>query len=127
MSGGTRCAQRRWPGARGTIPARAHDMSRSAAQIYFDEFRRHAARVPEQRFGRDEAFAEAAHRAYRTTADHLSRHEHWDDDRTLLVTHAFGQTVKEWIGRGGNDWEDLRDRLNARERALQRDRPGSEH
>lgn len=94
-------------------------MSRPAWQIYYDEFHRLAARVPDQRFGREDAFAEAAHRAYRTTADHLSRQEHWDDDRTLVMTHAFGQTVKEWIGRGHFDWDDLREQLIRQARSLE--------
>jgi hypothetical protein len=86
-------------------------MNRQPWQIYFDEFERRAARVPDQLFERDEAFSSAAHDAYRATADHLSREERWEDGRTLVVTHAFGQTVKEWIGRGEYDWEALRERL----------------
>lgn len=95
-------------------------MNRPAWQIYYEEFHRLAARVPDQRFGRDDAFAEAAHLAYRTTADHLTRHEQWDDDRTLVVTRAFGQTVKEWIARGRFEWDDLREQLIRQARSLER-------
>lgn len=83
-------------------------------QIYYDEFERRAGRASDQRFGRDEALKEAAHGAYRATADRLSREANWDDDRTLVVTHAFGETVKRWIDRGVLDWDGLRHDLRAR-------------
>jgi hypothetical protein len=80
-------------------------------EIYFDELRRRAEREP--KFGRDEAIAEAAHEAYRATADRLT-HAGVSDDRALVVTHAFGETVKQWIARGGSDWDGLREKLRAR-------------
>jgi hypothetical protein len=80
-------------------------------EVYFDELRRRA--EPEPRFGRNEAIAEAAHEAYRVTADHLTR-SGWSDDRALVVTHAFGETVKQWLARPGRDWESLRQRLEQR-------------
>ena len=83
-------------------------------QIYYDEFHRLAADVPRHMFDRERAFAEAAHEAYRATANHLSTDENWDDDRTLVLTHAFGQTVKQWIEAGNHDFAELRDRLRAR-------------
>ena len=83
-------------------------------EVYYDELRRRAGPAVAQRFGRDEAIAEAAHEAYRVTADRLSNDGGWEDDRVLVVTHAFGQTVKEWIARGADDWEGLRERLKAR-------------
>jgi hypothetical protein len=89
-------------------------MERQPWEIYFDEFERRAARVPEQLFEREQAFSDAAHEAYRATADRLTREERWDDDRTLVITHAFGQTLKEWITHGDYDWGSLRERLRVR-------------
>ena len=83
-------------------------------EIYYDELRRRAG--GERRFGQAEAVAEAAHGAYRATADRLTA-DGWPDERVLVLTHAFGETVREWIGRGDGDWEGLRERL--RERAAQ--------
>lgn len=85
--------------------------AREAWQVYFDELRRRGGRQP--RFGREQALAEAAHAAYRATADHLTR-AGVPDERALVVTHAFGETVKEWLARGGQDWEALRERLKLR-------------
>lgn len=87
-------------------------MSKGEAwEIYYDELRRRAGSADRQRFGRDDAIAEAAHEAYRATADRLTAESGWDDDRVLVITHAFGQTVKEWVTSGANDWDALRDSL----------------
>jgi len=75
--------------------------------IYFDEFRRHAGRVPEQQFGRDEAFATAAHAAYRHTADRLTA-EGWNDERTLRLVRGLNEAAKTWIERDGESWSELR-------------------
>jgi hypothetical protein len=84
---------------------------RQAWEIYYDELRRRTEREP--RFGREQAIAEAAHEAYRATADHLTR-TGWSDDRALVVTHAFGETVKAWLAGSGRDWDGLREQLRAR-------------
>jgi hypothetical protein len=84
---------------------------KQAWEVYFDELRRRAEREP--RFEREDAIAEAAHEAYRWTADHMTR-AGWPDDRTLVVTHAFGETVKAWLARPDRDWDALRDELRAR-------------
>jgi hypothetical protein len=89
-------------------------MDREPWQIYFDEFARRAGPITGQHFDRDSALAEAAHDAYRITADTLSRTDGWSDDRTLLVTHAFGQTVKEWIAAAEHDLDALKERLRER-------------
>lgn len=89
--------------------------ARQAWEVYFDELERRAGvAAGERTFGRVEAIAEAAHEAYRATADHLTREQGWADDRVLVVTHAFGETVKEWLARGGHDWDGLRERLRER-------------
>jgi hypothetical protein len=82
-------------------------------EIYYEELRRRAGDADRQRFDRAQSIAEAAHGAYRATADRLTNGEGWADDRVLVVTHAFGQTVKEWLARG-EDWEALREGLKAR-------------
>jgi len=84
----------------------------TAWEIYFAEFQRRAARVPGQKFGREEAFAEAAHDAYVYTADRLTA-EGWDDDRTLHLVRGLNQAAGEWIERDGASWEALRERLAA--------------
>ena len=83
-------------------------------EVYYEELRRRAGGAGARLFGREEAIAEAAHEAYRRTADRLSNEAGWEDDRVLVVTHAFGQTVKDWLGRGVDDWEALRERLRDR-------------
>jgi hypothetical protein len=83
-------------------------------EVYYEELRRRAGGARVQRFDREETIAQAAHEAYRVTADRLTNDGGWADDRVLVVTHAFGQTVKEWIARGGEDWEGLREGLKAR-------------
>ena len=82
-----------------------------AWQRYFDNFRIRAERVPEQHFGRGDAYAEAAHDAYRATADHLTREEGWSDDRTLNVMRALNQATQNWIQRDDGSWDDLHGRL----------------
>lgn len=93
----------------------------AAWEIYYEEFRRLAAVVPEQQFGRGEAFAEAAHQAYRHTADLLTT-EGWDDERTLHLVRGLNEAAKQWIDRDGSSWEELRSGL-ARI-AAQAERPG---
>lgn len=82
-----------------------------AWEQYYDEVYRRAARVPEQHFDRERAFAEAAHEAYRTVANRLSEEGDWSDDRTLHVTHGLNAAMKQWIDCGECSWEDLRARL----------------
>lgn len=82
-----------------------------AWQIYFDNFRERAGSVGDQQFGRAEAYSEAAHDAYQSTADHLTRAEGWPDDRTLTVMRGFTTATKQWIERDAGSWDDLRQRL----------------
>jgi hypothetical protein len=82
-----------------------------AWELYYDEFHQRAARVPEQHFDRERAFAEAAHEAYQRVADRLSSEAQWSDDRTLHVMHALNAAMKQWIDAGQHSWEDLRTRL----------------
>lgn len=86
--------------------------------LYFDNFRARAARVADQQFGRGEAYAEAAHDAYQSTADHLTRAEGWTDDRTLNVMRGLNQATQQWIEKDGGSWDDLRARLEGAWRDL---------
>lgn len=81
-----------------------------AWEIYYDEFHRLAERVPGQQFGRDEAYATAAHAAYRLTADRLTA-EGWTDDRTLHLVRGLNEATKGWIEGDGASWDGLRRRL----------------
>jgi|SRR5687767_15540954 len=75
-------------------------------QQYLDELRQRAARIPPQAFGRSELLAEAAHDAYEHTTNQLTQ-QGWDEEEALTVTRMFGQAVKEWIARNGEDWDEL--------------------
>jgi hypothetical protein len=84
-----------------------------AWQVYFDSFQQRAGRVAEQQFGRAGAYAEAAHDAYRTTADLLTREHGWSDDRTLNVMRGLNHAAGLWIAQDNGSWEDLRTRLQS--------------
>ena len=64
-------------------------------ELYYEELRRRAGKAGVQRFDREATIAQAAHEAYRVTADRLTHDGGWADDRVLVVTHALGQTVKK--------------------------------
>ena len=82
-------------------------------QYYLDELQRRAQGIPPAGFGRAELLAEAAHDAYRATTDQLTQ-SGWDGERALMVTRLFGQVVKDWLSRGGDDWDKLRAELDRR-------------
>ena len=82
-------------------------------QYYFSELQRRAQRIPPRALGRDEMLAEIVHDVYQVTANHLTG-AGWDDEKALTVTRMFGQTVKEWIARGSEDWDRLSDDLGRR-------------
>jgi hypothetical protein len=83
----------------------------SAWQLYYDDFRRHAARADGQRFERESLLAEAAHEAYQHTADALSREHGWTEERALVVTRGLNGVVKRWIDDGARNWDELRNSL----------------
>jgi hypothetical protein len=85
-----------------------------AWRIYYDELRSRAGRAAEQQFDQAALVAEAAHDAYQHTADRLAREDGWTEERALVVTRGMNETVREWIARGGYDWDDLRRRLRER-------------
>jgi hypothetical protein len=85
-------------------------MEQEPWQYYFETFSKRAARVPQQAFGRSELLFEAAHDAYENTTNHLTG-SGWGEEQALTVTRMFGQVVKEWLARGGESMEHLRDDL----------------
>ena len=93
-------------------------------QHYLDVWRRRAARIPDDAFGRAELLAEAAHDAYEATTNHLTG-QGWDEETALTVTRAFGQTVKEWITADDGSWEALETELSRKYAGLTNHRPGS--
>jgi SpoVK/Ycf46/Vps4 family AAA+-type ATPase len=85
-----------------------------AWQMYFEELRSRAEPATRQQFDREALVAEAAHEAYRETADRLAREEGWDEERALVETRGLNETVRGWIADGTMDWDDLRRRLQQR-------------
>jgi hypothetical protein len=84
-------------------------------QIYFDELRTRAGRIDGETFDRQQLLAEAAHDAYRHTADRLTQEQGWDEERALVATRGMNETVREWIAsEQPMDWDALRSRLEAR-------------
>jgi hypothetical protein len=80
------------------------------ADIYYDQLRAHAGRANEQQFESEQALSEAAHEAYRQTADQLTR-AGWDEERALVVTRGMNEVVRGWLGRPDREWTDLREQL----------------
>jgi hypothetical protein len=86
-----------------------------AWQVYLEELRQ---RVPDGAadvFGREQLISEAAHDAYQRAADRMTRDHGWEDERTLVVMRGLNAAVKEWIDRGGQDWDALGNALRGRE------------
>lgn len=79
-------------------------------QRYLEELRQRAARIPDDAFGRGELMAVAAHDAYQKTTNDLTA-QGWDEVSALTVTRMFGQTVKDWIAAGADDWSTLESEL----------------
>jgi hypothetical protein len=87
-------------------------MEQEPWQYYFDAFAARAARVPQEAFGRSELLFEAAHDAYENTTNHLTG-SGWNEEQALTVTRLFGQVVKEWLAKGGDSMDGLRDQLRS--------------
>jgi hypothetical protein len=79
-------------------------------EYYYTHFEKRAARVPSDAFGRSEILYEAAHDAYQTTTNELTG-QGWDEEEALTITRMFGQVVKDWLARGGQDLTHLREDL----------------
>lgn len=82
-----------------------------AWRIYYDEFVQRADRVRQQPFERDQAFAEAAHEAYRRASDQLTREHGWEEDRALFLMRGLNAATKLWIGTDGESFDGLKQRL----------------
>ena len=85
-------------------------MEQQPWEYYCSRFEKRAARVPNNAFDRDQLLYEAAHDAYETTANELTG-EGWDEEDVLIITRMFGQVVKDWLARDGQDFDSLRDDL----------------
>ena len=83
--------------------------------IYFEELQARAEGLTEQRFTRKEDAADAAHDAYRTTADRLVEEFGYAEAEALALTKAFGQTVSAWIDGEEWDWAALQEKLEERQ------------
>jgi hypothetical protein len=88
-------------------------MTEQPWEHYLTIFGARAARVPADAFGRGELLYEAAHDAYQATSNHMTD-SGWDEEKALTVTRLFGQVVKEWLGRDGQDLDTLRQELKQR-------------
>jgi hypothetical protein len=82
-----------------------------AWELYYEDFRRHATRADAGTFERPALLAEAAHEAYRHTADALARDHGWPEERALVVTRGMNDVVRRWIDDGAADWPTLRESL----------------
>jgi hypothetical protein len=83
-----------------------------AWQMYYDLLRARAERATTREFvDRETIVAEAAHAAYRETANRLASEHGWDEERALVETRGFNERVRGWIASGRYDWEELRTRL----------------
>lgn len=80
--------------------------------IYLEELRDRAEEIPYQPFNREEDMAEAAHEAYEATVERLHQQLDLGEDEALRITKGFGRIVKEWMGSGSMDWEELEERLD---------------
>lgn len=86
-----------------------------AWRIYYDELRARAGRVSGDTFDRQQLLAEAAHEAYRHTADRLTEEQGWDAERALVATRGLNETVREWLASDeALDWDALEARLEQR-------------
>jgi hypothetical protein len=86
-----------------------------AWQVYLDELRQRVPSGSSQILDRQHVIGEAAHDAYQRASDRLTREHGWDDERTLVVMRGLNAAVKEWIDRGGQDWDVLGEALRHRE------------
>ena len=82
-----------------------------AWQVYLEEFRQRVPAGSEQVIGRDERIREAAHDAYQRAADRMTREHGWADEHTLVVMRGLNAAVKQWLGRGAEDWRVLESEL----------------
>lgn len=80
-------------------------------QIYREELLERAEDIPEQRFNVEADMAEAAHEAYESTVDRLVNQFDYEEAEALALAKAFGRAVKEWIGEGHFDWDELTEKL----------------
>lgn len=86
--------------------------------IYLEELRERAEDIPYQQFNREEDMEEAAHDAYEATADRLHDEFDLDEGEALRITKGFGRVVKEWIGDGSMEWDELEERLELHQQEL---------
>ncbi|HEX9710202.1 MAG TPA: hypothetical protein VGB42_09590 [Candidatus Thermoplasmatota archaeon] len=86
-------------------------------QIYYEELLERAEDVPDQRWNREEDVEEAAHEAYQSTVDRLVNQLDYDDGEAVGLGKEFGRAVKEWLREGSFDFDDLADKLEARQAA----------
>lgn len=80
-------------------------------KVYFTELRRRGTKIPPHAPGGDERMAEAAHDAYRATADRLLDEAGYTEDESLALTRRFGGVVQSWMRDSGSEWDDLERRL----------------
>ena len=79
---------------------------------YYDEFHKRATRIPADAFDRPTLLYEAAHDAYETTTNQLTR-AGWDAERALVIGRLFGTVVKEWVNGGAGDVDRLQSELRS--------------
>lgn len=83
-------------------------------QIFLEEFERQT-EVVAATAARATELEDAAHEAYRETADVLVSDEGYDEDEALALAKVFGRGVEQWIEEGELEMDDLRERLEVRQ------------
>lgn len=84
-------------------------------QIYRDELFDRARDIPDQQFNIEADLAEAAHETYESTVDRLVNQLDYRETDALTLTKAFGRAVKDWMSEGHFDWDDLIEKLEAKQ------------
>jgi hypothetical protein len=81
-------------------------------EVYLEAFEARGRRGARATWNREDLL-DAAHEAYRDTADHLAGERRWEEGQALLLGREFGSVVREWLGAAELDWDGLGPRLQA--------------
>jgi len=82
-------------------------------QQYYEAFAQQAGEIPADAFDRPTLLYEAAHNAYQSTTNDLTR-DGWDAERALVMGRMFGSVVKQWVDGGEQSIAVLKEQLRSR-------------
>jgi len=86
------------------------ESDREPWQLYFEDFRERARRIPADSFERGALLYEAAHDTYEQTTNRLTANG-LPAEHALVIGRLFGAVVKSWVDRGENDVDRLQSEL----------------